>query len=160
MSANADLNSLLQNVRADVNNALKITPEVEKQFSKLFGAQEEGAMAGVAGGPQLGTLGHQSIVLNVPITNGNGSYTSDKGTSWWVTMKGTLTIKAPAGQGTWDITVIDTVANTPVYIGSNLKSGVPYPFTYKTGFQVQFRASARWSQGGNTTLVVDLSVDY
>lgn len=97
--------------------------------------------------------------LRIPITNGSGSQTTDKLTTWGVTIEGKATIMAPTN-GTWSIKVVDLVYGTTVFQGSGITANKPISFSYKTGFHCQLQANAQWSVGGNTLLVLQLDTNH
>jgi hypothetical protein len=118
-------------------------------------AASDTSFADAASAVAVGTV----RTISIPITNGQGEQTSDKVTTWGVTIKGTGTILAPS-QGSWNITVTDLVAGKPVFQASGLAAGTAVPFSYKTGFQTQMRAVAQWSEGGSTTLELELDTNH
>lgn len=99
--------------------------------------------------------------IRMPIVNGHGSMTSEKQTSWWVTLKGTATITQPVDGTTWTLKVTDVAQGRVVWQGSGIGANQPQRFEYKTGFTVQLQAAA-WNSNPNenTTLVVHIEGSY
>jgi len=98
-------------------------------------------------------------MVDVPVVNGQGELTSERVTSWGVTIEGTVTVTAPPN-GTWDITATDLEYNTVVYQATNLGVNQSKSFSYKTGFHVQLKVVATWSEQGSTTLALQLNTNH
>ncbi|BCL77710.1 hypothetical protein ccbrp13_01750 [Ktedonobacteria bacterium brp13] len=103
---------------------------------------------------------HISTNVNVPISNGYGTYLSPRQTSWWRTFHGNAAITAPNDGTSWTIVAIDVVQNKTIFSGNGLVVGQKIPFSYKTGFNIQIKVDAQCSNPQeNTTLVIHLDGD-
>jgi hypothetical protein len=124
-------------------------------FEEGMGADEE-TYADAAAAVALPEVTH---MVDVPVQNGQGTLTSEKVTSWGVTIEGTVTVTAPAN-GTWNITATDLVYDKVVYQASGLGVNESKSFSYKTGFHVQLSIAASWSVQDSTTLVLELNTNH
>jgi hypothetical protein len=134
-TTHSDLEGFLTNLQANVG--------VDEETTLRLMELEGGAAAGIS----------IDTTISVPIIGGKGSVTTDKKTTFWVTITGSATVTAPEN-GTWDVVIDDIVASRTVFQGRGIAAHQPINFSYKTGFTAQLRATAVWSEGGNTTLEV------
>ncbi|WP_329681856.1 hypothetical protein [Longimicrobium sp.] len=123
---------------ANIENAVGIDAGIAQRLAALEAGEESVAAA-------------IDETLSIPITNGKGTFTTPKKTTFWVRITGTGTVTAPQN-GTWSVKVVDLVADRTVFEGSGIGPNQPVDFSYKTGFTAQLQASGTWSEGGDTTL--------
>ena len=126
-----------------IESAAGISDDITRRLAALESGEE--TLAGIS----------IDQTLSIPIVNGQGSLTTEKKTTFWVTITGSGTITAPSN-GTWNIQVVDLVAGKTVFQGSGIAVNQKIDFSYKTGFSAQLKASAQWSEQGNTTLVMHI----
>jgi hypothetical protein len=131
----------LEGFLAELQSSVGVSEEITRRLTEL----EDGAAVGVGIG----------VTIAVPIVGGKGSATTEKKTTFGATITGSATITSPPN-GTWDVIVEDIVAGKTVFQGQGIAPNQPIQFSYKTGFSAQLRTTAVWSEGGNTTLVVEV----
>jgi type IV pilus biogenesis protein CpaD/CtpE len=144
--ANA-LDGFLQQISSQAHVAAGVEDGAEVEAQNFLDTSADIALAGV------------THMVDVPVQNGHGELTSDKKTTFFVTIEGTATITAPAN-GTWNVTATDLVANKTVFQASGMGVNQPKQFSYKTGFSTQLRIVADWSENSSTTLVLELDTNH
>ena len=141
--ADTKLENLAESVSSDILSRAGISDEAAEKLTRLH---EEAIDLG-------GTVDQD---ITVPITNGRGSGETKK-TTWGVTIKGYFEITEPSN-GTWTITAKD--GGNTVFSRSGIKKGDKVDFSYKTGFKLDLKIEAIWSEGGNTTLEAHIHATY
>jgi hypothetical protein len=133
----------MSDLLANIHDAAGISEDITSRLTALESG--EAALAGI----------EIDQTLDIPIVGGQGSLTTPKKTTFWVTITGSGTVIAPA-HGTWNIQVVDLVAGKTVFEGTGIAVNQKINFSYKTGFSTQLKASAQWSNSGDTTLQVHI----
>jgi hypothetical protein len=130
---------------ANIENAAGLGPDLTSRLAALE-----------AGDEKLDT--NIDETLSIPITNGQGTYTSPRTFTFWATITGTGTVTAP-GNGTWNIKVQDLVAGKTVFEKAGIAPNQPVSFSYRTGLTAQLQASGTWSESGDTTLTLRIQAN-
>jgi hypothetical protein len=145
-------NAGLQELSATIASQLKLSQEHQDLLRKHLDEPEQEGLAAKA-------LGSSNIPFSLQVNNGVGSTTTEKKTTFGVTLKGYFQITAPSN-GTWDITVTDIAQKRVVLSQNGVACNQQVSFTYKTGFTCQMQITARWSTGGSTVLQGNVNVSY
>jgi hypothetical protein len=77
--------------------------------------------------------------LNIPISDGSGSYSVSYPTAW-MTIHATLTIAAPQNADQWQMVARDTYNDKTLWSGIATYN-TPISVTYKTGFKINLQVT-------------------
>lgn len=131
------------NIRTNIAEKIGVS---KAQLAKIEQLSKEGAVFD-------GSI-HKTFSIN--IINGSGSFSYSTQT-WWVTINASGKITAPP-EGTWHIIVKD--GDKVIFDKAGIKAGDLISFSYHTGFSVDLKMTAIWSEPKNTTLTGYLDINY
>jgi hypothetical protein len=97
--------------------------------------------------------------ISIAVHNGIGFSSTDKITSFWVTLTGFFMISEPP-DGSWHLRATDMAQGKTIIDIPNALCGKQYDFSYKTGFKCQIKVEVWWSEQKDTTLKAHIHGKY